>query len=130
MIATVLAAAMALQSAQQFDLACTGSSFSRLQGGRGEAFNVTLRIDLAANRWCDGDCSAPMAIVSATPDAIVLEDVQPAPRGLNIRRKTEINRVTGVYDSYFSAIGSTVQQGRQEARCEVKPFSGMPQARF
>lgn len=130
MIVPILALALVAQATGQFDLICTGQQFDRLQGGRGTAFETHLRIDLEANRWCADECVAGRQIISATPDKLVLEKVEPGSRGLRISRSTEINRIEGSYEAWFSLIGASIQQARQEAQCELAPFSGMPTPRF
>lgn len=127
MIALLLAAAMVLQaSPQQFDLVCQETARS----GRPAATEYRFRIDLDANRWCEGDCSRPRDIAAVTADRYTLVDSQHRSRTMRTSNKSWIDRVTGEHWEQNQAIGSLTQIESREGRCERAPFSGMPQPRL
>jgi len=61
-LALLIAASPAI-AADRFDLACRGYKWTTL-GGSGETYSFRARVDLAAQKWCDGDCKTAQAIVS------------------------------------------------------------------
>lgn len=132
MIAYLVIAALAVQSApQQFDVACAGQEWDRASGGRASDFEVRLRIDLTAMRWCRGDCRTAREIKSVSADRIILEDETPA-QGSRVRvtASAYLDRTAGTFHELFSMRSGTVQGYRRQAQCVVAPFSGMPQAHF
>jgi hypothetical protein len=119
---TILAAIMlalpgAAAEQQQFDLICTAKKDS-----------VRYRVDLAAKRYCAGDCRAVRPIVDVSATELVLERHEPAFR-TDITSRTIINRSTGGWQTYVDIPGTGVPFSR-DGSCEPAPFSGLPTAKF
>ncbi|MNT00942.1 hypothetical protein D3C72_1353920 [compost metagenome] len=115
---------------RQFDLACTGNAWERPTGGTGSPAQYRFRLDLDANRWCEGECTRIAEIKSVTADRYVLTDEEYRSRTMRTVNSSWIDRVTGKHSEFNLVSGSLVQGSRREAQCEREPFSGMPQSRL
>lgn len=127
---TALLAALAIlsqaASPQQFDLVCQETARS----GRPAATEYRFRIDLEANRWCEGDCAEPRQIAAVTPDRYTLVDDDHRGRTLRVSNLSYVNRLTGEHWEQRMSTGTLTQISRREGRCERAEFSGMPQPRL
>lgn len=127
MIKLALVAVMLIQQpSQQFDLVCQETARS----GRPAASEYRFRIDLDANRWCEGDCAHPREIADVTADRYTLVDSEYRSRTMRTVNKSWINRVTGEHWEQNQSHGSLTQIESREGQCERAPFSGMPQPRL
>ncbi len=70
-VVLMVSGAASAEPAQQFDLVCKGQRVSG--GGQSSPFEVRYRLDLAARRYCEGDCGGVFQIKDVTPDMILLE---------------------------------------------------------
>lgn len=118
------------QPAEQFDLICVGSAWESPTGGAARPAEYRFRIDLARNRWCEGDCAQPREIQSVTEDRYTLVNSEYRGRGLRTLNTSWIDRVAGTHTELNLSTGGLVQGSRREGRCERAPFSGMPQPRL
>lgn len=109
----------------QFDLVCTGTLTKEI-GGQPIQSARRYRIDLAANRWCEGECATGRVIHDVSADAIILEREKPTPP-LHMRVYHDVSRITG-HVSYM--ILSDVLYEKFEGQCEPAAFSGMPKQKF
>jgi hypothetical protein len=94
-IALAVAVATSAPPSAQFNLNCSGLVRSRdtAQGDvvRETAWSDTIRVDLQENKFCDGDCDRPQAILQVSPDKIVFRQFKE-----NYLSETySIDRVTG-----------------------------------
>jgi len=108
-------AAASAQSADQFDLICTGKS----QGyPADQSENATYHVDLAAKQWCRGECSVQV-IERIEPSVIWFKD-QPTTSG----KGEWIEYVDRVSGKWVREMGPWVTEGT----CEPAPFTGFPSA--
>ena len=114
-LAISLSACMAEE--RRFDLACSGTTHSRLMGAvePDAPYSATYRIDLSRSRWCQDDCGASYPIDDASEPKIKLVE-------------------TGHVFLYFDRPSDTLTDARDlygrstktVARCSRRPFSGIP----
>jgi hypothetical protein len=123
LLATTAASA---QTSDQFDLICSGSRTATLSGivTAVEPFTSELRINLAANAWCGGDCARIYDIDGAvTASEIVLTDDHQG----EWEAVTKVDRQTGKFtaSNYHTAYG-VKSGGYSEGQCTRTPFKPMP----
>lgn len=126
LFSVAVAAAMLLnQSAQQFDLRCTGetSSGARDAPVRSEPFDIRLRVDLTRNVWCYGRCGTLIPLVDVNSDRLLLEQHRLPEEGSFF---TNINRNSGVYVSSLRDPANGHAYRDMIGFCTKEPFSGMP----
>ena len=107
----------AANAAATFDLECTGTM--KELGKEARPWTVRYRIDLGTRTFCVRDCEVVLDIASVTTSSIVLSD--------DADIAIKIDRVTGELRSRFR---HSWMSSDGEAKCEPKPFSGMPKAKF
>ncbi|MBY0307940.1 MAG: hypothetical protein K2Q09_04280 [Phycisphaerales bacterium] len=110
-----------------FDLWCEGTK-SRVDGtGIKEShYEHAFRVDLAAGRYCDGDCSMTRAIMRIEPTKITFYGSdQPGLSGS--WSELSVNRESGELADEFMGVNSWTTTN---AKCERRPFSGFPQPKF
>jgi hypothetical protein len=132
-IASLLCAAPAL-AAEQFDLLCAGQVRKDVPG-RWAPYTKTYRIDLAAGRWCLGNCSVVSPIFAVTASKIVLQEPTDSSKSADGSALThEIDRTSGAVTNYSYRpplfAGGSVWWWEERGVCEARPFSGMPAAKF
>jgi hypothetical protein len=117
LVVAMLAVPEAAAEHDRFDLVCTAKKSV-----------VRYRIDLAAKRYCAGDCTVVRPIVEVSAAEIVLERHMPAFRS-DITQREIINRATGSWTYYFDmpAAGLPVTQ---DGICEKAAYSGLPESKF
>lgn len=124
----MLIATAAIASA--FNLVCSGTytSDSLALGHREEPYSFVYRFDLAANKWCDGECKAVHDIIRVQPTRIILADEDIDGLRESRSRHEIIDRETGEH-SIFVKIKSRLTGMllmKWIGRCEKTPFSGFP----
>lgn len=115
---------------QQFNLVCAGT-FTRESvdlGKKVEPYRFVYRFDLAANKWCDGECKGTRGILRVGPTQITLTDENTdTPREKKYRSEF-IDRETGRHSTMMTTnsrmLGFYVL--RWEGHCDPAPFSGFP----
>ena len=130
-----MAALLTAAVAAAFNLVCSGTyvSFDSAKlfepGAEKTPFDVTLRLDLKIERWCEGVCkeTKPIALVgsrlifleSGGVDADGQEDYSDS--------FTTINRETAEYSQRVRFRGKGLLW---TGKCESKPFTGFPALKF
>jgi hypothetical protein len=117
-------------AATAFNLLCAGTLHAdSFASKRDEPYSVTYRVDLAAKKWCDGECRAIREIADIQPASLQLEE----PRDINTPTQKEffsssIDRETGRH-SMVSTSGH--REGililKWEGHCEKADFTGFPE---
>ena len=123
-------AAVSVQPAAKFDLACAGEVQRRAIGEAAPfvPWSGTLKIDLESRTFCQDACERVEEIGRVTPEEIGLGHLETTAH----TDMSMIDRRTGYYRrmvTRFEADG----QGSSEiyrATCEHRPFSGFPATRF
>ena len=119
--AVSLTAPALAQSAQQFDLICTGQQQFR-PDMKPTAVTHRYRIDLDAKRWCWEQCQFANDIQSVTADRITFYENLPG----QPTKQAYIRRTDGKYFRYSFGRSYTHDEGT----CQPAPFSGLPAPRF
>ena len=111
-VATLLGLAAPAMAADQFDLHCVGKNL-------GKAISKDYRVDLSAQKWCQGECSALDPIAEIRPEKIVFRYKAKsfATDSLIIE---EVDRTTGAWKDRTGVWWDS------EGSCEPRPFSGFP----
>lgn len=124
MVVGAIALTGAAEPPQKFDLVCNGAAVVDDSNGAFERSDVHLRIDLAAGKWCDGECKVIRDVAEVQPAAIwfVKETAEEAARGLSNWRA--VSRETGIYHH----VKDIQHVGKMAliSKCEPAPFSGFP----
>jgi hypothetical protein len=131
-LAAIAVPASASAQANQFNLVCSGTmtSTSVIGADRVEPYSSTYRIDLAAQKWCEGDCKALHDISSVQPTQLTLEERKVDTlfeRSLLVNfidRETGAHIITSTSSSPRDRL-STLNL-RWDGRCEASAFSGFP----
>jgi hypothetical protein len=121
-IAAALVATPAAAATEQFDLVCNGKTRESSIGRWKAAPETRYRIDLAANRWCQGDCKQPEKIYEVSETKLTLKWIKedtPRSRALIF---IKIDRSTGAWENYWSSSFFSETAGQ----CEVAPFTEFP----
>lgn len=85
----------------------------------------TFRLDLAALRWCEGDCRETKPIVRVRDTLLILiEDSDPR---IDAYESLTINRESGRYD-HHTRINESSMDGK--GFCKPTPFTGFPASKF
>lgn len=124
--ALMIAALVATQSTEQFDLVCAGTS-SHVSDGMPPvltASNTRIRVDLRRGVWCINDCQNHSEFVSISPTEFLLEDGSHP----YINRITRtVNRTNGHYSVILQSPNSWL---RVAEKCERAPHTPIPTAKF
>lgn len=119
---------MWLAAATAFNLICSGTLSHKSYDNEGtEPFTRTLRIDLAAGKYCDGECKARFDIQEVQPSFIHLRKIKvDTPRERRFVDET-IDRETGRYSALStSGIRFSIVILEWEGKCEKSDFTGFP----
>jgi hypothetical protein len=119
---------MWLAAATAFNLVCSGTMSHESYFDKGsEPFIRTLRIDLHAKKYCDGDCKAQFDIEEVQPSFIRLKKLETdTPRERRFIDET-IDRETGRYSGLrTSGTGTGILIMKWEGQCEKADFTGFP----
>lgn len=116
------------QSPQQFDLNCTQPPPSRY-ASFAEPANLRIRVDLAANRWCQADCKVLRNIAEVQPGMIFFEreSLEEKAHGLGTYRSVDRTNGEYLFSSRFRTIGSRIHLVTEAAVCSLESFSGFPE---
>ncbi|MBO9576116.1 MAG: hypothetical protein J7494_10295 [Sphingobium sp.] len=112
-------------AADQFDLACQGYKWTKL-GGSGEAYNFRVRVDLAAKKWCDGECKAAQSIVSVADDKLVLLDEGTLNSRMEVAREATFDRKAGNYHYKFLQSRPADDYLEYQGKCTTEAFTPFP----
>lgn len=121
----ILLAGSPAVAADQFDLACTGDKWT-VQGGKSEPYVFRTRIDLAAQKWCEGDCKTVQSLYSATDDKLVLTDEGTLNSRMEMSRVVTFDRKAGNFHYLFVQTRPTDGYLEYWARCTTEAFTGFP----
>lgn len=121
----MIAAAVATVAA--FNLSCAVQQSEKLGGDApvARSFTRTIRIDLAAMRWCDAACFETQPIKAVSHTEIILE--QSMIPEAQLYNYTKINRESGAF-VHAHRVGSQVVAS--SATCPRKRFTGFPPRPF
>lgn len=121
----LLIAASPAVAADQFDLACKGYKWTKL-GGSGEDYSFRVRIDLAAKKWCDGDCKAAQPITSVGDQEVVLTDDGTLNSRMEVAREATFDRKKNSFHYKMRQTRPTDQYLEYQADCKIEPFTPFP----
>ena len=121
----LLLAASPAVAADQFDLACKGYKWTKL-GGAGEDYVFRVRVDLAANKWCDNDCKSVQALVSATPDKLVLTDEGTLNSRMEVSREATFDRKSNDFHYKLLQSRPTEDYLEYQGKCTSETFTPFP----
>ncbi len=115
--------------ATSFNLVCTGSHTSLVspEPETSQAYQVTYRIDLAAMRYCEGECRTISNLGQIQPTYIELWRTDSDTPSGKSRSWNMVNRQTGAHDRtsvYESRSRSSIEGWH--GTCQRQPFSGFP----
>jgi len=107
-----------------FNLECIGTVTHRTRLTVNEAdYRTTYRINLAKQKWCEGECLAVRDIYETQPAFITLE----ANTGGLSRNYIRLDRVTGEHMAGRSdGIGSATVSASWRGECGRAGFTGFP----
>lgn len=117
-----------LTAAAAFNLVCNGTlNHEAFQDRGSEPYSRTLRLDLAAKKYCEGECKALLDIVDIQPTKITLHDEKvDTPRERRFVSET-IDRETGRHSGLStSGVGSRILIMNWEGQCQSAVFTGFP----
>lgn len=132
-LATSSTALVAKDTADQFDLVCTGQHELRLIGQRGTPIPWTgrIKVDLSTATFCQDDCSKVETIGNIEPELLRLGDI----RGSEYQDISQVDRSTGAYRRMVTK-QSTVN-GKYygvaedyQGICKPEKFTGFPEKLF
>ena len=123
----VLLAGSPAFAADQFDLSCQGTKWTK-KGGAGEDYNFRAHIDLAAKKWCDGDCKTVQNIVSVSEDEIVLTDDITYNAKVDMMREVTYDRKVNMFKHHFQQNKPDSQYMGIQATCKTETFTPFPGA--
>jgi hypothetical protein len=112
-------------AADKFDLACKGYKWTKL-GGSGEAYSFHVRIDLAAQKWCDGDCKTTQSIVSTGDKELVLTDDGTLNSRMEVAHEATFDRKKNSFHYKMLQSRPTEQYLEYQADCTMEPFTPFP----
>lgn len=112
-------------AADQFDLACQGTKWTK-RGAAGEAYSFRARVDVAAKKWCEGDCKTVQNLVSATDDKIVFTDEGTLNTRMEAAREVTLDRKKGAFIHNFAQIRPDEQILYIAATCKTEGFTPFP----
>lgn len=125
LIPLILLAASPAAAADQFDLACKGYKWTKI-GGPSQDYSFRARIDLAAEKWCEGECKAALPIFSVTPDELVLTDEGTLNSRIEMSRRATYDRKTNAFHYLFLQTRPTDDYLETQTVCTTEPFTPLP----
>ena len=114
-------------AADQFDLACEGSKWSK-RGGAPEPYKFRAHIDLAAKKWCEGDCKAAQPIASVSDREIMLTDDIVFNAKVDSMREVKFDREVMMFKHNFTQNKPTAAYMGIQAMCKSEAFTPFPSA--
>lgn len=119
----------AAQTATQFDLVCSGTRQTTLDGPAAP-LDYRLRVDLDAGRWCWDACERTFQIADVAPDRLVLQSERvDTPRKRSTTDNT-VSRTTGEHRSIWIETRPMPTYFETKGQCDPAAFSGFPATRF
>lgn len=112
-------------AADQFDLVCEGWKWTRM-GGTAQEYDFRVRVDLAARKWCDGDCRAVSAIQSIADDKLVLLDDGTLNSRMEVAREATFDRKANKYHYRLLQNRPTDDYLEYQANCKTADFTPFP----
>ena len=84
------------------------------------------RVDLAAGKWCEGECKAVQSLVSATDDKIVFTDEGTLNTRMEAAREVTFDRKKGAFIHNFAQVRPDEQLLYIAATCKTEGFTPFP----
>ncbi len=112
-------------AADQFDLNCQGWKWTK-QGGAAQEYDFRVRIDLAAQKWCDGECKAAQPIQSVAGDKLTLLDDGTLNSRMEVAREATFDRKTNSYHYRLLQTRPTDEYLEYNATCKTEAFTPFP----
>ena len=112
-------------AADQFDLACQGTKWTK-RGTAGDAYSFRARVDLAARKWCEGECKAVQNIVSSSDDKITFTDEGTLNTRMENSREVTLDRKKGAFIHNFMQVRPEEQILYIAATCKTEAFTPFP----
>jgi len=109
-------------AADQFDLACDGYKWTK-QGSTGEPYKFRAHIDLAAKKWCDGDCKTLQNIDSFTDHEIILTEDTIFNAKVDSTHEVTFDREEKMFKQHFMQNKPTPQYLGVQASCTIETFT-------
>jgi hypothetical protein len=125
LLSLILLAGSPAFAADQFDLACNGTKWTK-RGGTGESYKVRAHIDLAAKKWCEDDCKTVQKIVSANDGEIILTDDTTFNAKTDIMREVKFDREVLMFKHSYIQNKPTPQYMGIQATCKIEAFTAFP----
>jgi len=122
---------IALAAAATFNLVCSGQrTTDSLAGKEQEPYNTTYRIDLTAQKWCEGDCKGLQNISEVQPTQLILSDSKVdglSQRSLLVNRIDRESGIHSIVSTYSNPRirGSTIIM-KYDGACRKLAFTGFP----
>lgn len=114
-------------AADQFDIACDGFKWTK-QGATGDPYKFRAHIDLAAKKWCEGDCKTVLSIDSFTAREIILTEETIFNAKVDSSREVTFDREEKMFKQHFMQTKPTPQYLGVQASCTVEAFTPFPAA--
>ena len=152
LIWTVLATPATAQTVDKFDLICTGTATTENTGANDikdnpafvipgpMAYSVHLNVDLAANLFCENQCSKPEAIQSVTTDHVIFRDSKKVVRLSTLvivsdRDGLAVSRIDGSFVRVWDEAGNRAEgkpylTHTAKGTCAKAPFTSLPKPVF
>lgn len=121
-------------AATAFNLECAGvatesrGAFLRHEVLKTEPVTRTLRVDLSAGRWCQGECPTTVPIVEVEDAVVTFLKKDNSVGGLTVDEEMVVHRESGrfVYRRRFGDIVKDMSVRMEEGQCRRAPFTGFP----
>ncbi|MBO9576117.1 MAG: hypothetical protein J7494_10300 [Sphingobium sp.] len=121
----LLAGSPAFAADQQFDLNCDGTKWTQ-RGGAGEPIKFRAHIDLAAKKWCEGDCKAVQTIASINDREIMLTDESTFNAKVDSIREVVFDREEMMFKHHYTQNKPAQQYMGIQATCKNEAFTPFP----
>ena len=112
-------------AADQFDLVCEGWKWTKM-GGTAQEYDFRVRVDLAAKKWCEGDCKAALPIQSIAADKLVLLDEGTLNSRMEVAREATFDRKANSYHYRLLQTRPTDDYLEYQANCKAAAFTPIP----
>ncbi len=114
-----------------FNLLCTGThSVKSLTLEKTEPYEIEYRVELDAERWCEGDCEQPRDFYSVEETQLTLQyKKEDTPFGSELLTNT-INRRDGKHTILVTSrrrSAASIIILKWDGQCEQRPFTGFPE---
>jgi hypothetical protein len=109
-------------AADQFDLACDGTKWIK-QGTSGEPYKFRAHVDLAAKKWCNGDCKTVQDIDTISTHEIILTEDRTFNAKVDSTREVIFDREEKTFKDHFMQNKPTPQYLGVQANCTLETFT-------